>query len=271
VAWVGGRCGGALSGNTYTTKAITANCTVIAGFTPTYTVTVTAGASGAISPSGTITVNSGANKVFTITPNTGYGVVTPVGGTCGGTLSGNTYTTKAITANCTVIAGFIPTYTVAATAGTNGAISPSGTVTVNSGANKVFTITPNTGYGVVTPVGGTCGGTLTGNAYTTNPITANCTVAPAFVPMTSTVITASAGVNGTISPSGTVTVNYGTAKTFTITPNTGYSIATPVGGTCGGTLNGNTYTVNAITANCTVTATFVPGAWLAAVINYILD
>ena len=38
-------------------------------------------------------------------------------------------------------------------------------------------------------------------------------------------ITASAGANGTISPSGAVTVSYGASQSFTITPNSGYHVA----------------------------------------------
>ena len=38
-------------------------------------------------------------------------------------------------------------------------------------------------------------------------------------------ITASAGANGSITPSGNVTVNYGASKSFTITPNAGYAVA----------------------------------------------
>ena len=38
-------------------------------------------------------------------------------------------------------------------------------------------------------------------------------------------ITASAGSNGSINPSGAVSVNYGASQTFTITPNTGYHVA----------------------------------------------
>ena len=38
------------------------------------------------------------------------------------------------------------TYMITATTGTNGNIAPSGTVTVNHGANQAFTITPNTNY-----------------------------------------------------------------------------------------------------------------------------
>lgn len=41
------------------------------------------------------------------------------------------------------------TYTITASAGSNGSISPSGSVTVNQGSDKSFTITPDTGYQVV--------------------------------------------------------------------------------------------------------------------------
>jgi len=67
-------------------------------------------------------------------------------------------------------------------------------------------------------------------------------------------ITASAGVGGTISPE-TVKVKPGATQTFTITPNSGYLIAS-VDGTCGGTLNGTTYTTSPINAACTVAASF---------------
>jgi subtilase family serine protease len=88
-------------------------------------------------------------------------------------------------------------YTVTASVtGTGGAISPSGAASVNYGATKTYTLAPSTGYSVVNPVGGTCGGTLSGNTYITNPITANCTVEAAFtavnIPMT-TVVSGSVG------------------------------------------------------------------------------
>ena len=37
-------------------------------------------------------------------------------------------------------------YTIAASAGSNGTISPSGAISVNSGGSQTFTITPATGY-----------------------------------------------------------------------------------------------------------------------------
>jgi alpha-tubulin suppressor-like RCC1 family protein len=75
----------------------------------------------------------------------------------------------------------------------------------------------------------------------------------ATVPTTLT-ITPSAGTDGTISPSTPQVINAGGSQLFTVTPNAGF--AASVGGSCGGTLAGTSYTTNSITANCTVIATF---------------
>jgi trimeric autotransporter adhesin len=71
-----------------------------------FTVTPSAGPNGSIAPNAVQNVASGATTAFTVTPNPGF--VATVGGTCGGTLSGNTYTTNVIAANCTVTASFAP-------------------------------------------------------------------------------------------------------------------------------------------------------------------
>ena len=41
------------------------------------------------------------------------------------------------------------TYSITATAGANGTVTPAGTATVNHGTNKTYTITPASGYHVV--------------------------------------------------------------------------------------------------------------------------
>ena len=66
------------------------------------------------------------------------------------------------------------------------------------------------------------------------------------------VVTATAGANGSISPTSR-SVDYGTTTTFTVTPDTGYS-ASVTG--CSGSLSGTTYTTGAITAACAVSASF---------------
>ncbi len=103
-------CAGTLSGNTYTTGAITAKCAVAATFaasTSTYTVTPSAGTGGSISPTGTQTVNSGSKTSFSVAPKSGYKIAAVSG--CAGALSGSTYTTGAVTANCAVAATFSST------------------------------------------------------------------------------------------------------------------------------------------------------------------
>jgi hypothetical protein len=226
-----------------------------------YTVTPSAGSGGSINPDSAFMVLSGKAAKFTITSNSGYTLVTPVGGTCGGTLSGNTYTTNPITTNCTVAATFTsiggPSYTVTpstpAGVGTGGTISPSGPVTVPSGNTAKFTVTANSGYSVNSS-GGSCVGSWSAGTqsnswiWTSVPITANCGVTFAF----GTTVSTSAGTGGTISGGGTVVL--GQTSKLTITPNSGYTIASVTG--CGGTLSGNTYATGAITAPCTVTATF---------------
>jgi hypothetical protein len=195
-AAVGGTCGGTLIGTTYTTNAITADCTVAASFTiNTYNISPSAGANGSISPNAVESVNYGTATNFTVTANTGYSA--SVGGTCGGTLVGTTYTTNAITTNCTVVASFtLNAYTVTPSAGANGSISPNTPQTVNYGATTSFTVTPNTGYSAA--VGGTCGGALVGATYTTNVITSNCTVTASFTPPTCSASTSiNANFNGT--------------------------------------------------------------------------
>jgi outer membrane protein assembly factor BamB len=73
--------------------------------------------------------------------------------------------------------------------------------------------------------------------------------------VTSLTITASAGTNGTISPSGVVIVTYGASQTFTMKPNTGYYIATL-------TVDGSPvtpaprYTFTNVTTNHTISVTF---------------
>lgn len=67
-------------------------------------------------------------------------------------------------------------------------------------------------------------------------------------------VSATAGTGGSISPSS-ATVDAGGTTTFTITPNSGYTISSVTG--CGGTLSGNTYSIATVNAGCTVTASFV--------------
>ncbi|MDV7393513.1 choice-of-anchor U domain-containing protein, partial [Arthrospira platensis SPKY1] len=81
-------------------------------------------------------------------------------------------------------------------------------------------------------------------------------------------VTATADANGTIDPASRL-VNHGEATSFTLQPNSGYRVATVTG--CNGSRSGSTYTTGAITANCTVEATFaetaIAGSVTATIVN----
>lgn len=62
--------------------------------------------------------------------------------------------------------------------GANGTVTPSVATKVNYNAQQLLNFSPASGYAVA--VGGTCGGTLAGTVYTTNPITQDCTVEGSF-------------------------------------------------------------------------------------------
>lgn len=76
-------------------------------------------------------------------------------------------------------------------------------------------------------------------------------------------ITVSAGAGGSISPSGIVTVNYGTNQSFTITPNNGYQVSNvTVDGISLGTVT--SYTFTNVQTNRSISATFIVGDYISA-------
>ena len=157
-------------------------------------------------------------------------------------------TDKTITANFA-----INTYSITASAGVNGTISPSGTVAVNHGSDQTFTITPDANYHVadVTVNGSSIGAVTT---YTFTNVTAAHTIEATFA-IDTYAITASAGANGNISPSGTVAVNHGSDQTIAITPDVNYHVAdVTVDGFSIGAVS--TYTFTNVTAAHTIEATF---------------
>jgi len=144
-------------------------------------------------------------------------------------------------------------FNITASASQGGAISSSGSVSVIPGNPQTFTITPNTGYKIkdIKVDGASVGAVST---YTFENVTQDHTVEAQFEPITFT-ITASSGVGGTITLAGTITVNYGESKTFTISPTSGYKISNvKVDGKSVGTVS--SYTFTNITSDHTISATF---------------
>ena len=71
-------------------------------------------------------------------------------------------------------------FSVTASAGAGGSISPSGNQSATYEQVLSFTVTPNPGY-VLGPVTG-CEGSLSGNTFVTKPIVRNCTISATFLP-----------------------------------------------------------------------------------------
>jgi hypothetical protein len=145
------------------------------------------------------------------------------------------------------------TYSITASAGSGGSISPSGSVVVNPGAEQTFDITADTGYHIddVVVDGGSVGAVP---SYTFTNVQADHTISATFAIDTHT-ITASAGTGGSISPSGSVVVNHGASQGFTITADPNYHILDVLvdGGSVGAV---GSYTFTNVVASHTISATF---------------
>jgi hypothetical protein len=150
----------------------------------------------------------------------------------------------------------LPTYSLTSTAGSNGYISPSGTVIVNRGTKQTFTIAPNSGYKVSNViVDGTSVGAL--SSYIFNYVTANHDISATFSELTTYTITSSVSGGGTINPSGTTVINQGASQTYSIVPNEGYAIGQVyVDGNVVGPVT--TYTFSNVTGGHTIFVSFLP-------------
>ncbi len=165
-----------------------------------------------------------------------------------------------ITKPMSIVANFkkstVPTYTITASAGSNGKIEPSGTISVPQGGSQTFLITPDQGYHIDKILVDN-NQVASSNSYTFSNVTSNHTISATFAINSSETykITASAGTGGKIIPSGTITVNKGASQAFTITPDSGYSISNVlIDGVSKGKIS--SYTFSNITSNHQINASF---------------
>lgn len=186
-----------------------------------------------------------AHRYFHAMASISTGKVLMFGGIVGANLNNETW----------VYSATLPavTHTILATAGAGGSITPSGSVVVNQGDNQSFTITPDANYEIADVlVDGISVGSVA--SHTFNNVTANHTIAASFTAIQHT-ITATAGPNGSIAPSGAVVVNQGNNQSFTITPDANYQIADVlVDGISVGSVASHTF--NNVTADHTIAASF---------------
>lgn len=137
-----------------------------------------------------------------------------------------------------------------------GTISPSEPVDMVTGGNQTFTITPNAGQSILdVKVDGVSQGAISTVSFTN--VTENHTIEVQFGDgsgLTHDII-ASSGVNGSITPSGTVAIQDQADATFVIDADAGYRVA---GITVDGTsmAAAPSYTFNSVTSGHTIHATF---------------
>jgi hypothetical protein len=176
--------------NTYNFTNVMADHSIYVEFAVNeYTVSVISQPNVTVNP-GTVTVQHGATPVFAIIPDYGYRVSQiQVNGTnvnLSNVPNENevyTYTFAAVTANQTIKAVVErKTYTITASAGNNGTITPNGSTSVNHGDAKSFAFAPADGYVIdnVT-VDGMSLGALT--AYTFTNVVANHSINVTFKPI----------------------------------------------------------------------------------------
>jgi hypothetical protein len=238
----------------YTVKNVRADSSIHAYFSINkYTVTSSV-TNGTIAPTPSASVNYGSNQVFTYSPTTGYHFDSVVVSGVKHTDSTASYTVKNVRADSSIHAYFsINKYTVTSAA-TNGTIAPTPSASVNYGSDQAFTYLPTLGYHFDSVVVSGVKHTDSTVSYTVKNVRADSSI-HAYFSINKYTITASAGANGSITPSGAVVLNYGMDTTFTIIPASGYKVdslyidgVSQVGST--------TYAFTGVNANHTISATF---------------
>ena len=250
---------GDCSGTTCALTNVTANKTVTANFTGTYSITATANpvAGGTVNCSPN-PVTSGGSANCTATPNAGY-TFNGFGGEC----TGLTCALTNITANKTVTANFTAnTYSITATANP----TAGGTVScfpnqVASGGSSECTATANSGYSFNSFSSDSSCSSVSGMTCSLTNVTANKTVTGNFTANTySITATANPTAGGTVNCSPNP-VTSGDSAECTVSVNSGYSFNSFSSDSSCSNVSGMTCSFTNVTANKTVTANFTANTY----------
>ncbi|QTA88660.1 hypothetical protein [Desulfonema magnum] len=216
-------------GTTTTTLTTTITTTTTVPSGNKYTISATSGENGSIDPAGDIPLDEGTNWYFLMNPHPGYKVadVTVDGESQG---ARTTYAFQNVSDNHTIHVTFETStetqYTIKATSGENGSISPLGDIVVNKGEDRTFIMAPDVGYKVAdVTIDGKSEGPKTSHTFT--DVMKNYEIHVTFVPLsggTQYTINATAGEGGSIGPPGSVLVNEGESKAFSMYMETGYIV-----------------------------------------------
>ncbi|NTU70775.1 MAG: hypothetical protein HGB10_03005 [Coriobacteriia bacterium] len=254
----------AIDGNgRYVITGVAADHEIAATFIKVWNLTASPGANGAIVPSGVTTVDEGATATFTVTADTGYHVASVTDNSAPVSLVGDEYVINAVAEDHTVAATFAKNvYTLTYRAGANGSVLGSDVQAVEylaSGAE--VTAFPDEGYRFVDWSDGVLTASRTDANVTGDiDVTANFEVA-------TYVISATAGANGAISPSGSVITTAGADQTFTFTPAAGYHVSAVTVDSEPVASPGGSYTFTNVLAAHSINVDFAPNPSFVGVIT----
>jgi hypothetical protein len=194
-----------------------ADRTLVANFTPVYTITTSSSPVAGGTTSGGGSYPSGTNVTVVATANAGYAFVN---WTQGGSAVTNTASYSFVaTATRALVANFVRTYGITTSASPSGGGTTSGAGTYNSGSNVTVVATANPGYTFLNwTVSGVPVSILPSYSFTA---TANRALVANFTP--AYVITTSASPNGGGSTSGGGNYTNGASVTVVATANSGYA------------------------------------------------
>jgi len=223
-----------------------------------YTLTATSNTEGCTITPATTTVQAGSDVNYTLTVANGYHLENIIANGQEVAVTNNAFTISNVQSDYTIFANFAPNYvTVTVDQPAHATITP-GTMTYAYGATPSYMIVPEVGYEIVSVTAGNAVVPVTYNngigTFILDPVHGDITLT-ATTSIKKFEITVTQGENGTIAPGTQTNVEYGSNKTFTITPNDFYVIADViVDGSSRGALS--SYTFYNVTGNHTITAVF---------------
>jgi len=157
-------------------------------FNPTtyYTITVVAGDNGTIEPfgdpPGQVNVEEGADQTFTIVPDPGYKVAAVQVDNSPAELDNNQYTFEKVGRDHKIEVTFVENiHTISTSSGSNGSISPAGSVLVTDAAEKTFTISAAPGYQIGAVLVDDMPVALNGGQYTFTNVDRDHTISVSFI------------------------------------------------------------------------------------------
>ena len=229
-----------------------------------HTLYVNAGANGIVTPSGNVVVEEGEDVTISVIPDEGFIVHDFIvdGRNALDELlaNGNIYTFENITADHSVRVLFVENvyYTVNVSYGEHGHITPDGEVSVANGDDQTFLIVPDAGYHIVsvTVDGEEAPSAVSAGEYTFAGVDSDHTIHAEFAINTYNVVAYAQG--GTITPSGTITVNHGDSLTFEIVPDDEYELLNALVDNVSVEIVDGTYSFDSISADHAIVVIFAP-------------